>query len=232
MYQVYTQQRPGHPRWALGASAILLLATVGLAAALIRYKTGGDNVILKRFSVGKGLRAGLPADWKPLEQDQPEGTLVALAEPTDGQQPGRRLFIFLRPANFRLMSPAKMVQEAARDYARDVLMSAPSGGEMKDRDPPGDPTGEIAGRPGVTVLVELPPRTDRPAWFCLGRATILPQGVVIGVALQTVGETRRADMHLLDRVGRELDIPSLNPSGIPVNTDELPEVPAGMDPQS
>ncbi len=228
MYQVYSQQRPGRPRWALGASAILLLATVGLAAALVHYKTGGERIILKPFSTRSGLKGKMPSDWKELQDGVPQGTLLALVEPAEGQKPGRRLFFFGRPP-FPFAAPAKYAKAVAGNFAQEALsLSAPSSGEMRVEKPPGGSTDQIAGLRAVTVLYELktPARQNGPAWFCLARATVLPGGQVIGLALLTSGEMRATDVRLLDRVSRELEVPSLRPSGVFDEIDEPRAVPA------
>src|SRR5690554_3506566 len=120
MYQVYTQQRPGRPRWALAASATLLLLTVGLASALIQYKTGGDTIILKPFSTPR-FQGKLPAGWKELGGDVPGGTDVALVEPSAPEGSGRQLFIFARLVPPVAAPPERIAAAVARDYATELF---------------------------------------------------------------------------------------------------------------
>ena len=66
MYEVYSQTRPGRPRWAVAACAFLLLLTLALAAMLSANKTRGNRVSLTSesefFPAGR-LRVRMPADW-------------------------------------------------------------------------------------------------------------------------------------------------------------------------
>src|SRR5262245_50442765 len=99
MYQVYSQQRAGHPRWTLGASAALLLLTVLLAAAVTRYKAHVLQVPLDKervFARGQ-LRCALPSGWKLEAQDNlPRGIGIVLdaQELEEGEPGSRRLLIF------------------------------------------------------------------------------------------------------------------------------------------
>jgi len=46
MYEVYSMSRTGRPRWALAATAILLLLTVGMAALVVHRKSAAGQVPL------------------------------------------------------------------------------------------------------------------------------------------------------------------------------------------
>jgi hypothetical protein len=235
MYEVYSQQRPGHPRWALGASAILLLLTVALAAALIQYKSGFGNVPLQPFT-SSGLEGALPTGWQDLQGELPEGTLLAVAEPGEGRQPGRQLFIFARLPLPLLRHPTEFANATAEAYAMEALsQNVPSSGEMKVQRSPGGSVEQVDDLRAIGVLVRLSPPKNAPPWYCLVRTAIVPPGLglrpgcAIGVALLTRGELSKADIRLLDRVSRELRIAGPSQGADPGERDDSTGISADIE---
>ena len=100
MYQVYSQQQPGRPRWALVACALLLLLAVAAAAALIESRNRRRHVELgeTRAYPAAGLSARVPKGWEGIPQeDWPPGVVAGFAEPGLTSGLGRRLFLFRGP---------------------------------------------------------------------------------------------------------------------------------------
>ena len=80
MYQVYSQQRPGRPRWTLGASAMVLLLTLGFASGVIQYKDRALRAHLsdvKSFTRG-ALKCAIPAGWELVPTPQAEELVAYL----------------------------------------------------------------------------------------------------------------------------------------------------------
>src|SRR5690349_20226588 len=98
MYELYSQQRPGKPRWTIGASAVVLLITVAMAAAVTRYKS---QAILSQltspqvFQQGR-IKVSLPEGWKlAAEKELTGGAVARCLEPTaKNTATGRQLVVF------------------------------------------------------------------------------------------------------------------------------------------
>lgn len=209
MYQVYTQQRPGRPRWALGSSAILLLITVGLAAGLIRMKSRVGDVPLKDFAL-PGLSGKLPAEWKTIDRKDaslPPGTLAAVQEGDSKDTLGRQLYVYTAPPDSDGL-PSRYAAAVANRYATLVM------GRLAQALIPGSPTDEesvgparVAGLPGWAVkrvglsgsAQGLMPVT------CLSVAGIGPGGQIIGAALWIQGTPRVGDRRLLENIAGTLE---------------------------
>jgi hypothetical protein len=210
MYEVYSQQRPGRPRWALGSSAILLLITVSLAAALVHHKNGQNDVPLKPFSKAPFI-GRLPSTWQIIQGDTPEDARVALVEPTDGTHPGRRVFLFFRSPSF--LGGVPEPGSLATRYAKQILrLYVSPNGQRKEDTVPYDTPETIAGLGATTISVQLTPPNGGPPSTCFVRVSVLPSGQAIGAAVLTQDVT---DIRLLERICQELRILGFNPGGMP-----------------
>lgn len=208
MYEVYSQQRPGRPRWALGASAILLLLTVSLAAALVHHKGGLNDVPLKPFAKAPFV-GRYPANWSPIQGElPPEDTRCAWAEPAGDAHQGRCVLLFFRPYRPLLFGGPPDARKLADRYAKQILQLyvAPTGQRAEEMIAYDTPQA-IASIGAVTVSVQLtPPDGGRP-WICFVRVGVLPGGHAVGAAVLTQDAT---DIRLLERISQELRIPGLN----------------------
>jgi len=201
MYQLHSLQRPGRPRWALAASALLLLLTVGLAAALIARRDRLDDVELgeSRVLPAGGVKVRLPDGWEPLPQKEwPIGGIAGVAEPQRGRRPGRRLFLFRRitgPLGLPSVEGASAVVQAAQSLTPAVPL------EHKPRTP-----GRIGTLPGWTVATgpAIPLASVRP--FGLGRAALGPGGELVGLILHLAQPPGTGDERLLNKISRHMDL--------------------------
>lgn len=190
MYQVYTQQRPGKPRWALGSGAILLLITVGMAYALIEYKAAGTFELSR-----SGVTILLPAGWQELRDNLPTGTLLAAAHPD--KEEGRAVFVFGAPID---RNNGRAVARFALRYGQTVLTeAAPSSGEFSEMPLPASKDDTLAGQPARTFILSLLSRDDDPT-HCMVRVAVMPDQRLLGVALLGRGWPGPADLRLLDRI--------------------------------
>jgi hypothetical protein len=223
MYEVYSQQRPGRPRWALASSAALLLLTVLLAAALIQHKAGPGSLPLEPFAT-QLLQGRRPVGWKEITSELPAATELAWAEPDNGKEAGRACFIFSSPPPLWPFSTAadRVVRAAARDYAMEVFDLFAHGSRLSPPDKAdANPTpGPIAGTNGLTMKFKCVAPKGQPA-YCLVRCTVIAatNGAVIapvhvlGVAVFVPGEPGLAETRLLDRMCRQLSIGGAEPGG-------------------
>lgn len=214
MYEVYSQQRPGRPRWAMGSSAALLLLTVLLAAALIHHKVGPGKLPLEQFTTPlfRGVR---PVGWKEITSELPAATEAAWAEPTKDQTPGRACFLFRRVMWPLAAPPDRLTRSAAREYALEVFSLFVPGSRVPRRDAnePSPTQAEIAGTTGLTMQFKCV-TPDGQSASCLVCCTVLaPSGGsmitpvhVIGIAILVPGEPGLAENRLLDRMSHELSI--------------------------
>jgi hypothetical protein len=197
MYQVYSQQRPGRPRWALGSSAMLLLLTVGLAAALVDYKNKGGSQLTRA-----GITVHLPPGWHEAGHDAPPGTVLAAVEAEEGED--RALFVFSVP--FPDGSPRAIIPRIAARYGQRVLLGAArSSGELGQEQLDRSKADIIAGQPADTFLLSLVSPFAPPV-CCLVRVAVLPQGRLVGLALVKKGAPSPSDTRLLDRVGQRIEV--------------------------
>lgn len=213
MYQVYSQQRPGRPRWALGSSAILLLLTVGLAAALVQYKSRNEDLPLKQISAA-GIQMKLPADWKivsPGNEESPQGTLAVASEPASKGSPGRHVLIFTAqpyPLGNRMMYGKVVGLKYVAELNRGMGLATMEGDNDTSRD--------LAGLPAVTVeAVGHSPSRKGFATYCLARVAVSPDGYVIGAAVLSRDARRLTAIRLLDRISQGIELPGAKPVGDP-----------------
>ncbi len=197
MYQVYSQQRPGRPHWALASSAVLLLLTVLLAAALIHYKAQASLVPLAKPQVLEeaGLRVALPEGWTPFKRDRiPEQVVICLREPDrEGRLP--RLIMILRAPGNDLAIPSYDARAAATSFVRRIC---PGRAEPVAY-------GRVGSFPGFTVKIDSPPRGDQLPAGCLCRVAVAPDGQLWGAAIMVTGAIDGADERLLDSVCAQLE---------------------------
>lgn len=203
MYQVYSQQDPGRPRWTLLACALLLLVTVGLAAVLVHQRRGGGDVPLdppRSFPEGR-LEARLPVGWKTLsERNWPSGIIAAAAEPASGGRPGRQLFLFCGAPDSNALPSLE-----------GRMFIAQLGGLVIEGQPVARETlkpGPLGHMPGETVVLQYVVKPAEGGWLscCVGRAAVTPSGAIHGVFLTIPGveRPRMSDIRLVDSVSRAI----------------------------
>jgi hypothetical protein len=203
MYELYTQPRPGHPRWALVASALLLLITVALAQALIQIKTREYWVPLEPVRViPRGhLQMALPAGWQERSEDLPPGVVVSLFEASE-RRPRQLLVRRAPPRPYGLPS-----QHAADTAAQAVNLLIPSSRPVRDDGP-----GQIGTLPGWTVYAEsLSPFDGGRVLSCLGRSAIGPAGQMVTVLLLVPDRIQRADRQLVEQISSHIQLLDAQP---------------------
>ncbi len=203
MYQVYSLQCPGRPRWALVACALLLLLTVGMAAALIQRRTRAREIALGRSAAypAGGLRACLPLGWTPIEADElPVGGVAGVERPPAGG-PASRLFLF-RGIPRVLGLPSSECLSAVVQIAQSLSGGVPVGAQPRG-------PARVGSLPGWTVATgtSVGAALLGAKWrYCLGRAAIGPGGEIVGLILHLPRPPRRDDEYLLDEVSQRMDL--------------------------
>ncbi|MHC4673156.1 MAG: hypothetical protein ACYTF1_20235 [Planctomycetota bacterium] len=90
MYQIESTRPPWKPRWTKAATAVLLVLTVGMAAALIQYKTRPyESIYLPDLNVN----ARIPKNWIPVHDKSRTGIVVHMVEPENKDGQSRQLII-------------------------------------------------------------------------------------------------------------------------------------------
>lgn len=200
MYQVYNQQRPGRPRWALGSSAILLLLTVVLAWGLIQYKSRSESIPLEPFSA-RGVRGGLPAGWQPIAlETAPAGTVAAVAE---GGMPARRAFVFTH-ALYDGDDLREVSIRAATRFGEQLILTFALPGDVRVTAPAASEAAAIAGLPAWTV--HFKGYSPFGEFSVLVRAASSPSGRHVGAAILGFQTRTRADRDLLDQISSRIEL--------------------------
>jgi hypothetical protein len=206
MYEVYSTQRPGRPKWALAAGAILLLLAVGLAEALIYHRTHMWEVSLgaSQEYVEGGIRARVPAGWRQIpEAECPPGTVIGVTEPATKNRPGRLLYLF-RAAPKVNGTPLLHGFAAALDMATALGAGALMGG-------PTAGFASVDSLPAVSLFTGpgtefgSPTEDESPA-FCCTRVAVGPGGEIVGLALEASRPLGNADRRLLDQVAESVEL--------------------------
>lgn len=209
MYQVFSIQRPGHPRWALAASGLLLLLSLGLAWALSQSKARGTYVPLEeqaRDYPAGGLRARLPTGWRPLDKRILARLPAVVAGVVAPANENTKAFIF-RGNHQRYALPSA--------HALDVLHEAFSqlhlGGEVQS---------------GPAMIGPFFARTVRsitgdgvggsPNTFFLARVAFAPDNQTFGILLLLPRKPTPQHEKLLDEMSQHLQLLSLSLEDSPV----------------
>ena len=205
MVTVFSQQRPGRPRWALPAGLALLLGTLGMAAGLIAVKKRAQYVSLGPIREWPGqLRAALPADWEVIpETELPQGVVHGLVESVKSRSRIPRQLYLFRGISEPLALPSREGCQTLRLIARETTNSLSSALDIEGF----EPVGPFA---ACTARVKSILRTRRGGieYYHLGRVAVTPMGQVFGVLIEQ-GLTRRpSDTRLLDRVCEHLTVPN------------------------
>lgn len=199
MYQAYSMQRPGRPKWALAASGLALILTVGMAAGLIQYKHSVNHVPLgkaKLYEQG-GLRTRLPSEWNDLPFEKlPAGVIAAAQEPTAEGEGSRDVFVF-RADPSPLGVPAFDGLEAVARLAQSLVSGSIDQIAELDEGPIGD-------LPGATFYCQVYASWGRGAKvICLARVAVAPDGQTVGVLMRLGRQYTGSDETLLDRISRD-----------------------------
>jgi len=207
MYQIYATQSPGKPRWTMAATALLLLLTTGLAAALIQYKTRLYDVPLDKslFLPDLGLKAGLPANWIPVTDTKISGIEVHIIEPENKAGQSRQLIIF----SLRLTSMENPSIQAAT-YFDAIVQSLNPEVLYKTVLLPPTPIGPF---PGWGVYAEPKIKSLRyqgPINYALGRVAVIQSGRIIGLILLVPKPPREVDQKLLDKISYHIEAVETN----------------------
>jgi len=229
MYEVYSQQRPGRPRWALASSALLLLFTILLAAALTKIKARAFDAPLgelKSYATG-GLEARLPKDWQAIPSQQlPAGIIAGASEPREGRTRHRSVFVFRgkpSPGGISATDAWTAIDEAAQSLTQ---------GLVKPAQPLGP--GHVGWLPGWTIaFITVSPIQTGQLITYLGRAAVAPDGQVVGVILTLPGQHRTGDEMLLDKICSHVSLFDLQLAESPVAVMDAAginfELPNGID---
>lgn len=186
--------RPGHPRWALAASALLLLIALATASVLIQHKSRTQIVPLEEESQtypAGGLSIRLPKHWQKIEHDLDPGFVVGASPSKSASE----LTLVFRG----IPKPLGIPSVDGLDALRQGLGIAAEAIESKP--------GRIGTLPGWTALFASPTiiAGQRRVHY-LGRSAIAPDGQVLGVILMVPREPRLADRQLLDDLSRHLTL--------------------------
>ncbi len=207
MYQIYSIQRPGRPRWALAASAFLLLLTVIMAATLVHYKSALHTVELGEEIVftDARIKVRMPAGWTDdLENTQlPDGAVALFVEPTrPNMLPGRKIVLFRgRPASLGL--PANHLRSSIAAWIKTII-----------------PGGRLRLQKSISHRIEyLPSLTDiylfqiidqvtgqQVDQHIIGQAVMAPGGQTFGLVLFSLNPSVGTDLHLIDQISNHLRI--------------------------
>jgi len=193
MYQIYSMNRTGNPRWALAAAALLLLIAVALAALLIQHKRRSQIVALEtsiqHYPAG-GLSIRLPKDWKHIETDLDPGYVVGVRSIDSNEA----LLVF-RGIPKSLGVPSIEGREALRQGL---------GTEFEEVE---SSPGQIGPLPGWTCLYTLSSRSnEHQSVYYLGRSAVAPDGQILGIMLAIPRKPRQADRQLLDDLSNHLTL--------------------------
>jgi hypothetical protein len=112
MYEVFSMNRAGNPRWAVVATAILFLLTTVIAGLISHQKSRQAEIILGDRQVYPALylQAGFPQGWEVEPAEAAAGGQVLVASDRDSRT-GRHLVVFrLRPS---MLGPRQLTRATA-----------------------------------------------------------------------------------------------------------------------
>ncbi len=201
MYAVHTVFRPGHPRWAIAASAALLTAALALAALLTHSKTRALAVPLEPESElfpDTRVEARLPAGWSRIEGDTDlfPGCVAAL-KPED--RVGELLVLFRDVPRPFVVPTADGV-----DLLRQMLSRFESGLEAVAEPSRVGPLPAVAG-----VFRATAGRGEGPPSHYLARMAVAPDGQILGLIYHVPRPPRPQDHQLVEEVSRHLSLQDL-----------------------
>jgi len=201
MYAAYSVFRPGHPRWAVIASAGLLVLTLVLAAFLTHTKTQALIVILEPESElfqDTRVQARLPVGWSRLDGDVDlfPGCVAALKP---AERPHELLVLF-RTTPQRLAVPSVEGASVLRQ-----LLSAVEPGLDAELAP-----AMIGPLPGIGGVFSAPTRGGGGGMFhYLARVAVAPDGQMVGLMYRVPRLPRPQDHELARDVSRYLMLQDL-----------------------
>ncbi|HSW47408.1 MAG TPA: hypothetical protein VLM89_17730 [Phycisphaerae bacterium] len=206
MYQIYTQTRPGRPRWALAACAGLLALALILAALLSAGKTRGTPIPLQSsptfFPAGR-LSIQLPAGWT-----QDDSRLASIPGVVSvNRKPGgvAETVIVFRG----IPRPHGIPSVDATESLRDILFSPEP--MIENQSEPAF----MGSLPAWTLELSPDSARSQSRLHYLGRACLAPDGQIAGVVLALAGPPTREDRRLLDNMSDSLSIKDLDAAGKP-----------------
>ena len=212
MVTVFSQQRPGRPRWALPVGLALLLGALGMAARLIAVKTEAQYVSLGPVGELPGeLSGAVPEGWKVIpEADLPQGAVHGWVEPSHRRgKTARQLYLF-HGISEPFALPSREGCQTLKLVARDAVykLCRAMGYKLLRFDLPDrqfDPIGPFT---GCTAQVESIVATEQgpSPYYHLGRVAVTPGGQVFGVLIETGRKPGRSDARLLDQVCEHLTV--------------------------
>jgi hypothetical protein len=201
MYDVYTMERPGHPRLAVTLTAALLLGTVAFAWMIVLQKQrAAYAALLEPQRVGSWpLSIRPPAGWKAVPlKDAPPTIGLVLAEP--GRR-GRTLAVVRGPMLESALPPA-YAAGAVEDAV--LWLSGAEAAKRLSAEPA--PFGPI---PGIQVEW-LAGHRRRPMEQVLGCIGVAPQGQVYALLLKCPGRGDRNDERFLRNVASTAEFPGVS----------------------
>ncbi len=204
MYEVYSQQRPGHPRWTLAASAFVLLLSVGLAAAVSYQKSRALLIPLTspQDYAGGQLRTAMPQRWELLpDSELPPGVVVSAQEPEDKDR-RRRLSIF-RGASYPLGLPLREGIAILRQQLNQLDLIEQEGEIEASR---------IGDLPGIELACAKRVRVSRVAYgtvYSLARIAVGPDGEAVGIVLTVPDAIEARDKVLLEQISQHLELTAI-----------------------
>ncbi|GEM_PF-861976 len=203
MYQVYSIQRPGHPRWALAASGLLLVASVGLAWGLIHAKSRGTYMPLEdqsRDYPARGIRARLPSGWEALDGAR-VASLPAVVAAVAAPEESDRVACIFRGNRQRLGVPSAHVLDVLEEAFVHLRLA-----------------GDVETEPAMigpffarTVRSTAGDRIGKaPGSHFLARVAFAPDGQTFGILLLLPRKPTPRDEQLLGEMGQHLQLLTLS----------------------
>lgn len=213
MYEVYSQTRPGRPRWAVAACALLLLLTLALAAMISTHKSRGTRVSLTRepelFPAGR-LRIRMPVDWNRdkgslsgvpgvvTEARRVAGGIAAAAQATR-----ERVIVFRSPPRRNGIPSIDAAESLRRQLGTETMIESRS-----------EPT-RMGSLPAWSVEYAPDSRGATTSIHCLGKAALAPDGQIAGLVLICPRPPTEEDRRLLENMGNSLELTDLEATDQP-----------------
>lgn len=208
MYTMYSAQRPGRPRLALLAGAVLLALATALAGLLVHVKRAAAETPLNKATLygGLGLRARLPAGWHVLPVEEAAGPVYMEAVEPAGRSGQRRLVVFRE----RHRSMGSVARARAATLAAVVQAISPT---LQLAVPERIGAGSLGPLPGMTYALALLDPAGSGHLAGLVRVGVGPRGQVLGVLLLADRPLKSRDEDLLNEISASIVLDDLKPAG-------------------
>lgn len=219
MYQVYSIQRPGRPKWALSACALLLGLTLALAWVLVVYKARANRIELgpeQALPAGE-LIVRIPAGWQPITDDPdnlPTGVVAVYHDPQAEPGQDRRLYLFRSfPIGQGLPSLHLKSLHQKKDQEKDLYYISQTLNlgqviRLEHLGPAAIGMLPAWSSQSINTLAEHP--MHGPYIAVTARAAIDPRGRVLGLAVVSTQLSLKSDLTILGQIAEHLRLDNLD----------------------